>query len=105
MKALLTSLAALAIVATPAIAAQKTSTKPAPTKTIAKQAKAEGESTATEAKEHHAAARHHHAAKCSCSHYAKAKSHHMAKHHARKHSTKMAAKTAKTAKPATKSKA
>jgi hypothetical protein len=82
MKALLASLAALAIVATPAIAAQKTSTKPAPTKTIAKQAKAEGESTATEAKEHHAAARHHHAAKCSCSHYAKAKSHKMASHKA-----------------------
>jgi|1185.fasta_scaffold604347_2 hypothetical protein len=94
MKALLASLAALAIVATPAIAAQKTSTKPAPTKTIAKQAKAEGESTATEAKEHHAAARHHHAAKCSCSHYAKAKSHKMAGHKMASH--KAAAKKTAT---------
>lgn len=63
MKAVIASIAALGLIASPALAA----TKPAPktTSATAKQAKAEGESVKTEAKEKKAAARHH-AATCSC---------------------------------------
>lgn len=71
MKILISSLTALAVVATPALAQTNNtaaSTKPAPTmksskSSVATEAKAEGESKATEAKEHKAAARHHHKAK------------------------------------------
>lgn len=90
MKKLIASVAAAALIATPAIAAQ--TTKMASSKTmkaparksipVAKQAKAESESTATEAKEHKAAARHH------------------AKRHMKSHK-KMAAKKMTTKKAAT----
>jgi hypothetical protein len=74
MKALIASLAALGLIASPALAQTtnnmmanttktstraKTSTKAKASKSIAKEAKAEGESVATETKEHKAAARHH----------------------------------------------
>jgi hypothetical protein len=98
MKALIGSLTALALIATPAVAAQ-TKSAPAkaaaakPAKSVAKEAKVERESTATEAKEHRAAARHHHAARCSCpSKYAKA---HKTTH-------KMAVKKTTTTTPKTK---
>ena len=71
MKILIGSLTALALVATPALAQTNNtaaSSKPAPTMksskpSVTKEAKTEGESTATEAKEHKAAARHHHKGK------------------------------------------
>lgn len=102
MKALIGSLTALALIATPVMAAQTGSNAPATSKTtkstktsktVAKQAKAEGESTATEAKEHHAAARHHHhrASRCSCASH-KAKSH-KASHKGAKSSKKASTET------------
>jgi hypothetical protein len=91
MKALIASLTALGLIATPIVAQTTNTAAPAKSKTtmkasksIAKEAKAEGESTATEAKEHKAAARKHHR-----------------RHHARKHH--MAMKSTKTTKTATKS--
>jgi hypothetical protein len=63
MKALIASLTALSLIVSPAFAAPKTAKA---TTSTAKAAKAEGESTATEAKEHKMAKRHHHAARCSC---------------------------------------
>lgn len=69
MKTLIASLAAAALIATPAVGQTAKASKP-----VAKEAKAESESPKTEAKEHKAAARHHHAAKCGCpSKYAKHK--------------------------------
>ena len=70
MKALIASIAALGLIASPALATTKTakpatSTAAKPKTPVAKAARAEGESTKTEAAEHRAAARHH-AAKCSC---------------------------------------
>ena len=93
MKALIASIAALGLVASPALAA----TTPAPTTTTstAKQAKAEGESAKTEAKEK-AAAHRHHAAACSCPKVAKAH------HKMMKKSTKTASVTKKTAPAKTK---
>ena len=65
MKALIASLAALGLITTPALAQAKTAA-PAKTtkatsapKSVVKEAKAEGESVATEMKEHKAAAKHH----------------------------------------------
>lgn len=106
MKALIGSLAGLALIATPVIAAQTTSKAPATatktakastaSKSVARQAKAERESPATEAKEHRAAARRHHhrAARCSCSSY-KMKTH-KARHHMAKASTNKAPTATKT---------
>jgi hypothetical protein len=75
MKALIASLAALGLIATPALAQTKAAAPAAKTtKSVAKEAKAEGESTATEANEHKAA-RHHHAMKCSCPKVAHHKAH------------------------------
>jgi len=65
MKALIASLTALGLIAAPALAQTNTTAPAHATKPVAKEAKAEGESMKTEAKEHKAAA-HHHAAKCSC---------------------------------------
>jgi hypothetical protein len=86
MKAFLASMAAAALIATPAFAQMSNSmstsgsksTKtmaPKASKSTAKEAKEEGESTATEAKEH------------------KMARHHMAKHHMMKHHGKMMHKT------------
>jgi hypothetical protein len=90
MKALIASLTALGLIAAPAVAQTNNTAAPAkPThasKTVSKEAKAEGESVATEAKEHKAAAHHaKHHAKCSCP----ATSHkHKSAHKAAKKSTK-----------------
>jgi hypothetical protein len=106
MKKLLASLAAVSLLASPvfAQATNTASTTKASTKTmkttkastkaskpIAKAAKAEGESTATEAKEHKAAAKHKYGKyhRCASTHM---KGHHKATHHA----NKAAAKTTKT---------
>jgi hypothetical protein len=74
MKALIASLAALGLMATPALAQTKVAAPAKTTKAVAKEAKAEGESVKTEAKEHKAA-RHHHAMKCSCPKVAHHKAH------------------------------
>jgi hypothetical protein len=83
MKTALATLSAIALVATPIYVANAAQTKSTTaTKSVAKQAKAEGESVKTEAKEirHHAAMKHH------------AKRHH-AKHHRMASKSKMKAKT------------
>ena len=62
MKALIASLTALGLIAAPAVAQTNTAAPAKPahaSKPMAKEAKAEGESTATEAKEHKMAAAHH----------------------------------------------
>ncbi len=86
MKKLIASVAALGLLATPVAAAQTKAPAPAKTtkvsKSIVKEAKAEGESVKTEVAEHKAAARHHGKLK---------------KHHAKT----IAAKTAPAKKPAT----
>jgi hypothetical protein len=90
MKALIASIAALGLVASPVVAAAKSTPKPAASST-AKEAKAEGESVKTEAKEKKAAARHH-AARCGCpSKYAK--SHKTAKKSMAKKTTAKSTKT------------
>jgi hypothetical protein len=71
MKALIASIAALGLMAGPALATTKpAAAKPAatakPKTSVAKAARSEGESVKTEAAEHRAAARHHGSAKCSC---------------------------------------
>jgi Ni/Co efflux regulator RcnB len=103
MKKALATLAAISMIATPVFAASaqatnntmstKTTKSTKASKSVAKQAKAEGESTKTEAKEvrHHAMAKHHAYGK-----YSRCKPSHMAKaHHKTMH--KAAAKTTKTA--------
>ena len=62
MKALIAFLAALGLVASPALAQTNTNTKAKPpaSKSVAGEAKAEHESAATEAKEHKAARHHRH---------------------------------------------
>ena len=76
MNALIAFLAALGLVASPALAQTNTNTKAKPpaSKSVAGEAKAEHESAATEAKEHKAARHHRH----------HAKKHHAKKHHAMK---------------------
>ena len=90
MKALIASLTALGLIATtPALAqttnntmSNKTTTKAMPAKkSVAKEAKTEGESVGTEAKEHKTAARHHR---------------HHKKHMAKKHMAKKTTKTTST---------
>jgi hypothetical protein len=95
MKALIASLTALGLIAAPAVAQTNTAAPAKSThasKPMAKEAKAEGESTATEAKEHKAAAHHaKHKAKCSCP----SKSHksHKAKKSTKKSTTETSTKT------------
>jgi hypothetical protein len=94
MKKLIASFASAALIATPALAAPaaKTATKPAAAATtkVATEAKSEGESKATEAKEHRSAARHHHASMCSGKY---AKSHHKMAHKSVKKASKPTATT------------
>jgi Ni/Co efflux regulator RcnB len=107
MKKLLASLAAVSLLASPAFAQTNTSTTAKTTKTtkathasskVAKDAKAEHESVATEKKEVKAAAKHHYGKyhRCGTSHM---KGHHKAAHHA---THKAAAKTTKSTTTATK---
>ena len=106
MKTALATLSAIALVATPIYVANAAQTKTTTaTKSVAKQATAEGESTKTEAKE----VRHHHAAKAkatkSIAAQAKAEGESVkteakeVRHHARRHH--MASKSAMKAKTST----
>ena len=104
MKALIGSLAALALMASPAVAAQKaatTSTKTVTTKSgntkatttvSTKGSTTTAKTTMSKAKKSHRMGRRHHAARCTCSHYGKAKMH---KKGARKASAKKTATTTK----------
>jgi len=79
MKTALATLAALSIAATPVYAAGAATTTPAKTThSVAKQAKAEGESVKTEAKEirHHSAEAHHYGKYRDCPPAHMASSHH-----------------------------
>ena len=92
MKTAFATLAAISLVATPIYAASAAPAKPAPptTTAVAKQAKAEGESTKTEAKEVR-----HHAAKHKYGKYRRCAPSHMAsKHHKATTHHKAAAKPA-----------
>jgi Ni/Co efflux regulator RcnB len=104
MKKLLASLAAVSLLASPAFAQTNTSTTAKTTKTtkathasskIAKDAKAEHESVATEKKEVKAAAKHHYGkySRCGTSHM---KSHKMAHHATHKAAAKATKSTTKT---------
>ena len=90
MKALIASMTALAVIAAPAVAqtSNTMSNTTKASKAVVKEAKAEGESVATEAKEHKAAARHH-------------RRHHAKRMHKRHHAAKKTAKatTTSTKKP------
>jgi len=91
MKALIASLTELGLIAAPALAQTNTTAPAHATKPAAKEAKAEGESMKTEAKEHKAAAHHH--AKCSCPSKYAHKSHKSAHKAAKKSTTDTSTKS------------